>query len=117
MRPRSTYIALLFLLLTLGACASGAHRGAVPAQEQTTLRVQNQSWLDMNVFVLRSGQRIRLGMVPGSSTRVLVIPANIMFGMTPLQFMADPVGSPRTPISQEITVRPGDEVTLIIPNR
>jgi hypothetical protein len=31
--------------------------------------------------------------------------------------MADPVGSPRTPVSQEITVRPGDQVTLIIPNR
>lgn len=117
MRPRPTYIALLFLLLTFSGCASGARQGAAPAQEQTTLRVQNQSWLDMNVFVLRGGQRIRLGMVPGSSTRVLVIPSNVMFGMTPLRFLADPVGSPRTPISHEITVRPGDQVTLIIPNR
>ena len=44
-----------------------------------------------------------------------VIPSNLIFGSTPLRFMADPIGRSRTPVSQEITVSPGDEVLLTIP--
>lgn len=116
MRADIQRFAVLLLLLTLAACASAGRRSAAPAAAETTVRVQNQNWLDMNIYVVRSGQRIRLGMVPGASTRVLTIPANLVFGSTSLQFLADPVGSRQTPISNEISVHPGDQVTLLIPN-
>ena len=45
------------------------------------------------------------------------IPANLIFGATPLRFLADPIGSNRTPVSDEITVQAGDQVRLIIPPR
>ncbi len=81
----------------------------------TRLRVENQAFLDMTIYVYRSSQRIRLGVASGNSTSRLTIPQNLIFGATPLRFQADPIGGNRTPISQEITVSAGDEVTLTIP--
>lgn len=81
----------------------------------TRLRVENQAFLDMTVYVYRSSQRIRLGVANGNSTTKFTIPSNLIFGATPLQFRADPIGSNRSSVSQEITVTPGDEVTLTIP--
>lgn len=83
----------------------------------TRLKVENQAFLDMNIYVYRSSQRIRLGTVNGNSTTRLTIPANLIFGATPLRFQADPIGGSRQSISQEITVSPGDEVVLTIPPR
>ena len=81
----------------------------------TRLRVDNQAFLDMTIYVYRSTQRIRLGTATGNSVTRLTIPANLIFGATPLRFQADPIGGNRTPISSEITVAPGDEVILTIP--
>lgn len=114
--------ARLALLLALGAVAvvpaSGCFRrgGAVQQDERpTTLRVRNQNFLDMNVFVVRGGQPIRLGTVSGNSTQVLRIPAYLLAGVTPLRFVADPIGGSRGPVSEEIVVSPGDQVELMVP--
>jgi hypothetical protein len=64
---------------------------------------------------VRSTQRIRLGTVTGNSKRSFLLPANLIFGATPLRFLADPIGGRRTPVSDEITVSPGDNVRLVIP--
>ncbi len=114
MQSAIRYIALLAVLVAACGPASRQARGPEPAQ--TTVRVENHNFLDMNVFVLRGGQRIRLGMVPGTSTRVLVIPQSMIFGSTSLRFLADPIGSRQTPISDDIVVRPGDQVTMVIPS-
>jgi hypothetical protein len=69
----------------------------------------------MNVYVLRSSQRIRLGTVSANQTQRFTLPRNLIFGATPLSFMVDPIGSSRTAQSFEMVVSPGDEVTLTIP--
>jgi hypothetical protein len=89
-------------------------QGAEPVPP-TRLRVENQAFLDMTIYVYRSSQRLRLGVASGNGTTRLTIPANLIFGSTPLRFQADPIGANRASISQEITVSPGDEVTLTIP--
>jgi hypothetical protein len=71
--------------------------------------------LDMNIYVLRSSQRIRLGTANALSTTRFTIPSYVVFGSTSLRFLADPIGSNRTPVSEEITVSAGDEITLMIP--
>ena len=81
----------------------------------TRLRVENQAFLDMTIYVYRSSQRIRLGSATGNSVTRLTIPANLIFGATALRFQADPIGGSRAPISSEVTVSPGDEVVLTIP--
>jgi hypothetical protein len=83
---------------------------------RTVVRVDNLGFSDVTVYVIRGGsQRIRLGIAGGNRTTVLVLPANLVQFPTPLRFLADPIGSNRTPISTEITVNPGDEVVLQIP--
>ena len=117
MRRALSTVLLLALVLALAGCGGRRARGpAPPAGPRTTVRVENQNFLDMNVYVLNGTQRVRLGTVSGVSTRVLTIPSNLVFGTATLRFMLDPVGSTRSPISQEISVRAGDQVVLTIPN-
>lgn len=105
-----------FLLVSaafLTACASS--RRPAKQQEETSVEVDNQSVLDMNIYVLRGGERIRLGTAGGLRTTILRIPPQLIFGATALRFLADPIGSNRTPVSDEIIVSAGDQVTLRIP--
>ena len=117
MRALSRRLVLPLLLLTLvAACASRSRSNRPPvATPPTYVRITNQSWLDVNMYVLRSSQRIRLGTVGANQTQRFTLPANLVFGATPLRFHADPIGSSRTAQSFEIVVSPGDEVTLTIP--
>jgi len=113
---RAAWMMALACLTLVGACSrnNNLENGAEPVPP-TRLRVENQAFLDMTIYVYRSSQRIRLGTASGNSTTRLTIPANLIFGATPLRFQADPIGSNRASISQEITVSPGDEITLTIP--
>jgi hypothetical protein len=80
------------------------------------VRVENRSFDNIVVYVLsQSGMRRRLGEVSGTSTRVFEIPRNMIFGATPLRFQVDPIGSSRTPISQDIVVSEGDQIQLLVP--
>jgi len=99
--------------LVLTAC--GGARSPASDQPQTTLRVENQGFLDMTIYLLVGSQRVRLGIATGNSTTVMRIPSQYVFGATSLRFLADPIGGNRTPVSESITVSPGDEVGLIIP--
>lgn len=109
-------LALLAVVAWLAAAACvGTGKNAPTPVQRTTVRVENRGFLDRNIFVVRSGQRIRLGTVSGNSTATLTIPAGIVATITPLAFIADPIGAPQPPVTQEITVSPGDQVVLMIP--
>jgi hypothetical protein len=111
---RSLSSALLLAALVAAAC----HRGAVAPinpQAEVALNVDNQNFLDMNVYLVRGGQRIRLGTVPGLSSRVIMVrPEYIGYG-TEVRFELHPIGGRGDPISESITVRPGDVIHLTIP--
>jgi len=110
--------------LVAGACARNVPVGGEQpetAEEQqerstTTVRVENRSFDNIVVYVLsQSGMRRRLGEVSGTSTRVFEIPRNMIFGATPLRFQVDPIGTSRSPISQDIVVSEGDQIQLLVP--
>lgn len=104
----------LVVALLAGGCGQQTQTGE--PQPRTTLEVDNQASLDMNIYVLRGGGgRERLGTSTAHTRMTFTIPARLMFGLTPLRFQADPIGGNRAPVSQEITVSPGDNVRLIIP--
>jgi hypothetical protein len=103
------------LALAGGCFRNSQPEGGAEPVPPTTLRVENQAFLDMTIHVYRSSQRIRLGTATGNSTTRMRIPQNLIFGVTPLRFQADPIGGTRASISEEISVSPGDEVTLTIP--
>ncbi len=114
---RRAALVMLCGSLALGAACSGNSREEQAAEPvpATYVRVENRAYLDMTIYAYRSSQRVRLGTCNGNSSAKLLIPASLIFGSTPLRFQADPIGSNRAPVSQEIYVSPGDEVQLTIP--
>ena len=111
-----TLLALALVLAGAAGCKTLSHGSGVADQNQTTvLQVDNQGFIDMDVFALRSSQRVRLGTAPGASKSSFTIPPSLVSGLTPLRFIADPIGGRRASVSQEITVAPGDTVVMTIP--
>ena len=109
---------LVFALLPVGALACSTlsrGSGTTDRNAPTVVEVDNQGFLDMTVYAARSAQRIRLGIATGNRKTDLTIPSGLVFGLTPLHFVADPIGGRRASVSQEITVAPGDTVVLMIP--
>ena len=109
----------LCLSMLAGAVASGcapkSTRQDIPSGTAATLRVDNQAFLDVNVYVLRSGQRTRLGTVTALTTRTFVLPRTMVGTAVTVQFLATFIGSNRTPVSEEVVVWEGDEIELRIP--
>ena len=112
------------LALVLGAVLSGslacvhrtaAEQAAEGAAPHTFVRVENQAFLDANIYVISGGSRQRLGTTSGIGSRTFELPRGIIFGSTPLSFLVDFIGSSRTPMSEVISVSPGDTVVLTIP--
>ncbi len=104
--------------IALGACHRTRDPATTPEPEvtlSTTVRVENDAFLDMNIYVYRGSQPYRLGTVTGHSSTVFVIPKTIIYATTPLRFRADPIGGQRLPFTEEITVSPGDQIGLRIP--
>jgi hypothetical protein len=99
----------------LAGC-TGSEEAASPTP-RTTVEVINNNFYDMNIFLVRTGQRIRLGNVRGKGTGILTIPAYIAETGGSFRFLADPVGGNQAPLSHELFVSPGDQVQLIIPVR
>ena len=109
-------IAFALVLSSIAACNAFSHGSPSADQNQATVvQVDNQGFLDMDVFAVRSGQRVRLGLAPGNSKTNFTIPKTLVSGLTPLRFIADPIGGRRASVSQEITVAPGDTVVMTIP--
>ena len=114
---RRSLFSLIFIgmLATLPGCASkSAATTDNAAQAQTTLVVRNDNYLDFNIYLVQGSQRVRIGTARGLSTTRLRIPKEYVFGVSVLQFMADPIGGTVTPVSERINVTPGDEVHLQI---
>lgn len=112
---RHTMVSLAMVLFAGGPACSKSPAGPVDPMAPTYVEVQNRAFLDMTVYVVRSGQRVRLGQVSGNSTATFELPRTMVNPGLPIRFQADPIGSSRTPFSQEISVNPGDTVQLTIP--
>lgn len=104
----------VLLVAAAVGCASAPRNEADQLARRTTVTVDNQSFSDMTVYVTR-GQRVRLGTAQGKAKTVFTIPRSLVIGTSTLRFIADPIGSPRQSVSEEIAVSEGDEVGLMIP--
>jgi hypothetical protein len=113
MKRISAALALFFV--TLVACSTMAPGSGNDQNQRTAVQVDNRGFSDMNVYAARSAQRVRLGMAPGHSTTLFTVPPGLVSGLTPLRFIADPIGGTRPSVSEEITVAPGDTVVMTIP--
>lgn len=109
--------------LTIGVCACallGGCGGTRPSRpvspdSRTILTVDNRGFTDMTIYIVNGGQRVRIGMAVGKTTTALTIPVRVLGSARELQFLADPIGSDRTSVTDRLFVRAGDQVTLVIP--
>jgi hypothetical protein len=115
--PRQPFGPLLACVMLLAACAKPQKDEELPSPRDATtmVSVDNRGFLDMTVYVIDGAQRVRLGVANGNSVTELTVPQYLVRGVAHLQFLCDPIGGDRAPVSDEITVEPGDRVTLIIP--
>lgn len=112
MKIRST--ALTLFILAVAACNAFGGSANDPNQPMV-VQVDNQGFSDMTIFAVRNSQRVRLGIATGNSKTNFTIPRSVSGGLASLRFIADPIGSRRNSVSEEITVAPGDTVVLMIP--
>ncbi|HXT49134.1 MAG TPA: hypothetical protein VN717_10885 [Gemmatimonadaceae bacterium] len=106
------------MIAGIAACSHAAkHAGDRDDVRLTTrVHVENRAFLDMNVFVISDGGgRTRLGTVTGNTDQDFVIPDYIVGPANSVRFLVEPIGSNRAPISNSLSVRPGETVTLTIP--
>ena len=92
--------------LLMAACARRGHnteaaRPYVPPK--VTVTVQNDNWLDIDVFVLAGGNKVRLGHVSSNSQGEWEVPRAAL-GPGNISILADPIGSNRVFETPIITV-------------
>jgi hypothetical protein len=114
---RAVQLLPLFLLVSVISCSTVQTQQdpSQPPRPKTTLEVRNQKPLDFNLYVLDGTHRIRLGLVPGMSTRTFTIPAHMVNDRGSLRFQADTIGSNSVLASdEELAVKEGDTVSVTI---
>src|SRR5688500_8451059 len=105
---------------TVAACAPAMNQAAGDeiyeevAVGKTTLRVSNNSWQDMNVFLLRGSTRHRLGMVTSMNTSTFTIPMEVLSAASDVRLYADPIGSIYGWATQPLLINAGQEVSLTL---
>lgn len=106
---------VLLLAAALGLTTACVHSRTRIAAPRTVLEVDNQGFTDMTMYVVNAGQRVRLGLSTGKTSASFTIPPAVVGSGRELQFLADPVGSSRTAITEQMYVRAGETVNLVIP--
>jgi hypothetical protein len=102
-------------VVALAACGGKSGPARTTPDNPALLEVENRGFADMVIYAISGSQRLRLGLATGNSTKSFTIPNSILRGAGTLRFLADPVGGTRTPVSDELSVEPGEVVTLTIP--
>ena len=100
--------------LTLDACAASRRSGTAIEQEDVTIVVNNQSFPDVVMYIVPSGDPRRIGMVTGNSSTTLKVPYR-QLSTGALQLLARPIAG-RSYLLPAVTVSPGDEVDVTINN-
>jgi hypothetical protein len=107
----------LLLLCTVVACAPVSAQPARPrllSPDLAALEVTNKNWEDLLVYISKGESEMRLGIVPGLSTRTLFVPASFIASGTGFQLVAGPRSAPRRYISQPFDASPGRSIYWIV---
>jgi len=105
------------LAVSLVACASGgSQKSPSPSSgSQPHLEVINRSNADVDIYLIRTGQRIRLGLAPnGQTTKFSLTPA-MTIGAGTVRFEAVPLVGGNTISTDPTALQPNATVTLDVP--
>jgi hypothetical protein len=106
------------VLLSAGACSSldrtGQAGGEIaPTTRAATVRVVNDNFHDVDVYVVRDGSSTRIGSVIGNSSGTFRLDRSL-FPTNDVSLAAVPVGGFGRASSGRVTIYPGDEIEFRI---
>lgn len=108
-------LALVIAAATLAACTPrNAPREDTGSGAPAYVRVQNQLPQNYTLYASDGARRLRMGLAGPLHTTVLRIPQSLLFPAVTLRFEAQPDTPTTPPITERITVSPGDTVNLVI---
>jgi hypothetical protein len=107
-------LAAALLLAALPACHHSSEPAVdAPTPARTVLRVINRNFADFTIYLVRYGDRVRLGLATGNSTSTFEFPSQFVQSGA-VRFEANPVGGTSPGRTEQLSVRPGDVVTVQI---
>lgn len=109
--PSSVRAATLPSTAAADSAATAKAKAALP-----TLKVENNNWLDVRVYLVRDGESIPLGMVTGPGTTEFRLPGMATLAGSDTQLLVLPIGGFDDYLSPILAVNPGDRVHLTVEN-
>jgi hypothetical protein len=109
---------LPLLLLFSVACSSSNSPSTAPepnSGDQPRALIENRSSIDMDIYLLRSGQSIRLGFLAGGEKTTFPLPATVTAGSTAITFEARPVRRSGRAVKSEPFQLGNEEIKWSIP--
>lgn len=106
--------AMLFILTLFCSCGSSKEAASGPTA-RTTVEVRNRNGIGVEIYVMDGERRIRLGRVGGGRTETFDLPAYLISSATPLRFLMESAAPSPAVLSETITVLPGEQVILVVP--
>ena len=100
---------VVFALLALGGCATinPYPRPSPAAHADAQVTVRNPQWEDLTIYLERDGGQIRLGVVPGNTTKTLTVPDPLVTRNSTLRLVAMSAGRHPHGVSSYFDLDPG----------
>lgn len=109
---------LILSLYTVAACSSNPSPPS-PDSGKTgaaaAVNVDNQSSLDMDVYVISRGDPVRLGFAPAKQTTRFALATGLLAGARTIRFEARPTLGGERVESDPYTVHTGDALNWVLP--
>lgn len=102
-----TLLAAVVMAVVVSGCGKHHINDELASDNASTLQVVNHHWGDVDIYLIRDGQRSRVGGVTAAAEQNFELSASIMRGAGTLQLQAHAVGSNGGILSESISVRPG----------
>lgn len=94
---RTWSFAACSLVILSSSCApdrsAGARESLGAPRGAAAVRIVNQNWADLRVYVARGEARSLLGLVTAGGAQAFPVPTDMLAGSGELRLVADPVGS------------------------
>ena len=117
MRPRPACLALAAMTL-LAACAQAPRYATGEAKPaQVAVEVTNNNWMDVVIYAVSGGNRVRLGSVTTGMQQRFRIPMSLGATSGDFRLEAHPMGSAEVFASDRIVVQPGTRILWSLENQ
>jgi hypothetical protein len=114
------FLVVAILAITVGCLRRGRKDATRPFDAITTVRITNENWLDVRVYVAPSGSSGAgshiLGIAKSFASEVFQMPRDVMQTGS-VQLTVDPIGSQQRYRTESISVLPGQQIHLVVAQR